>query len=491
MNPARSATAAWAILVLPVLLGAVAVAPATQPAEPALAFEPGITPKVICAADPNQAYAVFIPPSYDRSRPSPVVFLLDPSKEALAPLERFQEGASRLGFVLISSYNSESDMLYGDPNTPALNAMWKDATSRLKLNRTRTYVAGFSGTARAAFGMAVGAPGKIAGVIAAGAGYPEDFSPTRSATFLTFATVGETDFNYYELIDLDNRLEELGLPHRLEIFAGGHDWPPADLAAEALEWLLLKGPSSGDSDRDAALAKAFWEREMARARRMEAEGKLLDALRAYRSLERDFRDRPQGSQAAEAARRLEASAALKKEQRDWEERRARETHTLDEAWRMLGNAVNAADPPRAAKMAADIGVAGWQKKATGDGPEAQAARRVLNSLGAQTGFYLPRDEEVKGNFKGAALILSVAEIIRPDSPRIPYHVAVDLARSGNTSEALRALERAVKAGFDDLERLRHDPAFDKIRSSPRYAKIEEDLARKQGSPASGDSHGNR
>ena len=474
---ARSPSVEWSILILPAFLVFLAHA---QPKEPPL--RPGITPRVVCAADPTQSYAVFIPPSYDSSRPFPILFLLDASRGAMEPLERFQDAASRLGFILASSYNSASDEAFGDPNAAALSAMWKDAASRLSLDRARSYVAGFSGTARAAFGMAVATHGKIAGVIAAGAGYPEDLSPTRSADFLTFGTVGETDFNYYEMIDLDDQLDDLGLPHRLEIFAGGHEWTPADLASEALEWLLLMGPASGDAAQDAALAGEFWDREMARARRMEAEGNLRGALRAYRSLVRDFRDRRDVSPAAESAHRLELSAALKKQQHEWVELRTREQKTLAKAWQILGSALRSGQlPPRPAQMAEEIGVPGWKRKAAGQGAEALAARRILNSLGAQTAFYLPREEEWAGNFKGAALLLSVAETIRPDEPRITYHLAADLARSGNTGEALRALERSVRMGFRDLERLQRDSDFDSLRNSARYARIEKELARLQGS----------
>ena len=474
MNAHRSRSVGL-LAVLPAILLSLAQGAESEEA----ALRPGITPRVVCAADPSQSYAVFLPPSYEPSRPFPVLFLLDARRGAMEPLEIFREAASGLGFILASSYNSASDEAFGDPNAAALSAMWKDAAARLSLDRARCYVAGHSGTARVAFGLAVTTPGKIAGVIAAGAGYPVDVSPTRSANFLTFLTLGETDFNYYPMIDLDDRLEELGLPHRLEIFPGGHEWMPSDLAAEALEWLLLKGPRSGDAELD-ALALAFWDREIARANRMETEGKLLQALRGYRSLERDFRGRRDVSQATEAAGRLEASTSLKREQRDWEERRARETQALEKAWQILGAALHSAEASRRlAQIASDLGIPVWKKKAAGKGAEALAARRVLNSLGAQTAFYLPREEEWKGNYKGAALLLSVAETIRPESSRLTYHLAADLIRSGDSRQGLQALERSVRAGFRDLERLRHDPDFDPVRNSPRYAQIEKDLARLQ------------
>jgi hypothetical protein len=88
-----------------------------------------------------------------------------------------------------------------------------------------------------------------------------------------------------------------------------------------------------------------------------------------------------------------------------------------------------------------------------------------------------------------ALLLTVAAAIDPKDYGITYRLAAAQARAGAPREALRALERSVEAGFDDLDRLRRDPAFDRIRGSSRYRKIEEEMARRREKPASGKSPG--
>jgi predicted esterase len=460
-------------------LGASAAAP-PAPAQPG----EGLTPRVVCSSNPGQSYALYLPSSRDRSRPAPVLFLLDALGRAMIPLDRFREGADRYGIILASSYNSASDEP-ADPNLQAVGAMWKDVAARLSLDPARIYLGGLSGTARAACDIAWAAHGKIAGVIAAGAGFASGHPPDTSVPFLFFGTVGEEDFNYYEMIDLETLLGKLGLPHRIEEFAGRHEWMPSDLATQAIEWLQIRSAAS-DPAAHAAFLEAAWRRGLDHARRLEAEGRILEAMRGLRSLAADFGGFRDVRDATAARLRLEASKEAQKKQQEWEERRERETRTLEEAWRLLGAAVRtASEPARPARLLADLRVSEWKRKAAGGDEEAVAARRVLAAILVQTGEYLPREEESRGDFRAVALLLTVAAAIRPEDPGIAYRLAVAQARSGDRREALRALERCLQAGFLDPERLRREPAFDSIRDLPRYRKIEEEMSRRRGEPASG------
>src|SRR4029077_17466064 len=96
------------------------------------------------------------------------------------------------------------------------------------------YLGGFSGGGRAAVAMALRIPGRVAGVVGCGAGVPDETSPSKTLPFAYFGTVGDSDLNYYEMRELDERLTAAGSPHRLSVFRGEHDWPPPALAREAL-----------------------------------------------------------------------------------------------------------------------------------------------------------------------------------------------------------------------------------------------------------------
>ena len=132
-----------------------------------------VTEKVVCREQPAQSYALYLPPAYTADKRWPILYLLDARGRALLPVERFREAAATYGWILASSYDSRSDTK-DDPNTPALQAMWRDTHARLAIDERRAYLAGFSGGARASVAIALAAPKAIAGVIGCGAGLHDD-----------------------------------------------------------------------------------------------------------------------------------------------------------------------------------------------------------------------------------------------------------------------------------------------------------------------------
>src|SRR4029077_14806433 len=120
---------------------------------------------------------------------------------------------------------------------------------RLAIDPQRFYLTGLSGGARVALTVALAKGNNIAGVIASSAGYP-DSQPRVKVPFPLFATAGTEDFNYLEMRMLDRKLTS---PHRLAVFEGGHQLPPAPVALEAIEWMELQAMKSGRRGRDEAL----------------------------------------------------------------------------------------------------------------------------------------------------------------------------------------------------------------------------------------------
>src|SRR5215204_6604614 len=65
---------------------------------------------VTAAEDSTQHYALYLPSTYGASRRWPVLFVLDPRGRAREALERFRLGAERTGMIVVSSYDSRSDV---------------------------------------------------------------------------------------------------------------------------------------------------------------------------------------------------------------------------------------------------------------------------------------------------------------------------------------------------------------------------------------------
>src|SRR5438034_705414 len=132
------------------------------------------------------------------------------------------------------------------------------------------------------------APGRSAGVIAAGAGFPAGHPLRRDTPFLFFGAVGDGDFNYGEMQEMDRTLAGLGLPYRLEVFEGDHDWMPEEVATAALRWMELRVVR--DPLRPAApdLVTAAWKRDQARATALQEASRSFEAWRQWSWIVRDY-----------------------------------------------------------------------------------------------------------------------------------------------------------------------------------------------------------
>jgi hypothetical protein len=208
-------------------------------------WSPGhITDKVNCAAAPGETYALYIPSGYHAGRSWPVLYCFDPGARGRVPVERFREGAERFGYIVAGSNNSRNGP--PAPGLASMRAMWEDTRVRFRIDDRRVYLAGFSGGARLANSLAPGSG--AAGVISCGAGFSGDRPKTLAYRFLGVA--GVDDFNYPELRAVDRLMEGSGATHAFLEFDGGHEWPPGETCARALEWLGSPNPQKPASKEE-------------------------------------------------------------------------------------------------------------------------------------------------------------------------------------------------------------------------------------------------
>src|SRR6266513_389410 len=290
--------------------------------------------------DTAQHFALYLPPGYTRERRWPIVLVLDPRGRALLGLQLFHDAAARLGWIVMSSYNTLSDGP-PEPNVAAVNAMLASAAG-WSIDTSRLYLAGFSGTARAALAFAVALRGHVAGVIAAGGavgfelGGPETAFAADS-TFASFGAAGTRDFNYEEVLALGERFRRTRVPYRVVTFEGPHSWPPAGVCGDALDWLELRAMLGGLRPPDSTWVRVRLEAEQTRAVALERAGRWVEALRLDDAIARDYARWPGASVAAASARRLLARIWVNLA--FYEPRAYLAAGSPDRALRMLGAAV--------------------------------------------------------------------------------------------------------------------------------------------------------
>ena len=366
--------------------------------------------KVTIAGPKGYSYAAYLPSSYDGERPHPALMLLDARQGAMVPLDRFRLAAERFGWVLLSSWDSFSD---GEPwpTIEAARAMRHDALARYAIDPGRVAIAGFSGTARLASWLGRTEREPFLAVVAAGAGFAETIRPAADLPYGWFATAGDRDFNYREVLGVAGELQRLGVDHHVETFAGGHDWPPSKLAEEAIAWLELLAMRRGRRPVDEALVAALWEHGVARAAAAEAAGDWLGAARLHRQLAADFAGLRDTGAATAALARVEGS----REHRAAVRADARLAEREAELIRAAQGGLRGLDPARVEPRQVVARVGGerlWKLAQSADAAEAAMARRVLAAVAGQLGSYLPTAAEARGDRALAELYRAAAALLR-------------------------------------------------------------------------------
>jgi dienelactone hydrolase len=452
-------------VIVPLLLAAALAPPADFPVGT-------LVEGVATTADPTQTYTLYLPTSYPGERRWPLLLVFDPRGRAHQAAELFRPAAEQYGWIVVSSSDTRSDGPM-EPNVRALNALWPEALTRFASDRRRVYVAGFSGGAHFGWMLAEGTK-RLAGVIASG-GRVIDEVERGTAVFASFAAAGDLDFNWRGTREVDRLLAARGAPHRLESFAGPHQWMPEPLARQAVAWMELVAMRQGLRPADPALVERLYAEDVAAAEALERSGDALAAMRRWDAVARTFdglRDTAEARRRAEAlAGSKEVAAALRAEQRCDAYEDERLAATGGELARISGSD----RPPTLGRVLSVVGVSSLKKRAAEPGCMGVTARRVLETIAVQSGYYLPRDLFAAGRYKHAAVALALAVEAKPDSAPLWYNLACACARSGDPGEAVEALEHAVQAGYRDLAYLEADADLESIRGEPRYRALVERL----------------
>jgi len=438
-------------------------------------FPPGeVVRQVACLADPQFTYSLYLPGNYEAGKTWPILFIMDPRGRAPMAMELFREAAERLGFILVSSYDTRSDMPR-DRNIESLKAMLPDTEKRLSIDTDRIYLTGFSGTARTAWVLASMLRGHVAGIIGIGGGLPAAFDPAQ-VPVVFFGGAGSTDFNYEEMRELDRSLDPTPIRHRFVVWEGPHSWPPAEVAGRSLEWMQLQAMKSGlQPKNDSWIAQLLLAR-LEEAQALEHEGRLFDALRVYRAVEEDFAGLQDVAVAAARVRELGNSRAVKRMQVQQDRFTEEYTTYRSRFWRFVEGLqrkkpVRQEKPPAFLRIEALLARAQQQE----DPADADAAQRILSMVFVQASFYQPTEFLEKGNPDAALAMLRIAAAIRPGNPRICLQQARAYVQLSRNEEALLSLRCALESGLVPRNLVETDASLAPLRADPAYRKMLQEL----------------
>jgi dienelactone hydrolase len=440
-----------------------------------------IIERVVCKNSPNQSYALYLPSNYSSTRTWPLVAAFDPGARGNAPVEHFKEAAERYGYIVCGSNNSRNGPL--PPSAEAAKAMLEDVAARFSIDDKRVYLTGFSGGARAATAIAVWLSGHVAGVIGCGAGLATGIEPSPSLPFVYYGTVGTEDFNYPEMKQLDRALASAGVAHRVQVFDGGHSWPPPEVSIRAIEWIELQAIKSGRRSRDDSFIDRLFKDAQDGAIALESADRFWEAYVSYSGLSADFKGLRDVSQFEKKAALLKDSKAVKQavsKDRDQENEQQRR---FNEIFDLRANAEKwSADPPTQEPFLSDLKriLSDLKRKseAKESSPERALARRVMNEF-TITSFEQSMTLIQTKKYDLAASNLAIDSELMPDNWRLLYNLACAYALKGDKRRAIETLNKAVQKGFVNAAELDRNAQLDAIREEGGFKKIVEGLKLKR------------
>jgi len=357
--------------------------------------------------------------------------------------------------------------------------MWPDTQLRLALDEHHIYTSGFSGGARVAGAMALGCrPCRIAGVIAQGAGYPNDRHETDVKLLYYFA-VGDRDFNWPEVVTIRREREDEGLPYRVRVFRGTHQWAPAEVFEDAVQWLNLRAMQARDLPPDAAFIDRILRERQAEADDAEKERDAISQFQAYRSLASDFAGLRDTTESEKKLGALKNSSALKSALKNEREQIAEQSRLEGEVSPKLHSYINgSADDSMTVgnEIVQAMQRLDYEAEHSKNVTQRLVSKRAADDLWV-AGIEAGQEELESRHFEKADACFDLISRFR-DEPWPLLLLAETHAMAGDKKQALRDLQQAVRRGLTDAEAIDSDSRLETLKADADFQKLVRELERK-------------
>jgi dienelactone hydrolase len=419
----------------------------------------GFYEDIRCQTNSSYSYALYLPGKYnDSMAPSallPVVYFFDSHARGSLPVRKYQAIADEMGIMLVASNQIKNGMNLNQLSQASMH-MIRDIKQRFPIQKAQQFTCGFSGGARVAVRIAE-EDKEIIGAIGFGAGLPSsDFAP--SIDFKYVFAAGKRDFNYTELLQLDKNLSTSSTEHLFIRHEGTHEWPNDTIFKTALYYLLIKSYSSPTD----SLIDAYKAYEKENIRLAQNENDMVKQVEIYQRMSNTLNEFQNTLEEEQITRRLIETKQFHNYQLYLEKAKALETekkalykenlYNNDTEWwnkeinQILYGETHAAHP------------------------EMQFAySRLKGFLGIATYMYLSNAMQ-NNQLQDAQSLLFIYEKVEPENPEVYFLKAVYYARQKNHNLALLSLEEAVKYGFNEMNRVYQESAFE-------FSELELDLIR--------------
>ncbi|WP_419214133.1 alpha/beta hydrolase [Maribacter sp. X9] len=222
-----------------------------------------ITENLVVNDSLGETYSIYLPTSFELSRPWPVVFVFDMKGKGRASMSMLTNAAEHEGYILASTDNL-NDSLSIAQNVLVANRLCNAVVNTVPIAKNRTYTAGFGSGARFASILPTFIK-EIDGVISIGAsvGNVEILNPEQMFHFI--GIVNRSDYNFRDMLEVRKVLDRLKFPNELLVYDGEQMLPDTDVISSALRMLTLNNIAKGQIKRNDSLIVDSYNQLMAKA----------------------------------------------------------------------------------------------------------------------------------------------------------------------------------------------------------------------------------
>jgi len=274
--------------------------------------------------------------------------------------------------------------------------------------------------------------------------------------------------NYLEMLEMEGYFKKIGMISQIQTFNAGHIWPSQELLNDAVEWLELQAMNKKIIEPDTAFINNQFQKCTSVGRQLFNESKLTETVKIYNYIIDDFTSYFDVSGFQQEIEKIEQTKAYLKEQSEWGKFRNEENRLIDSYQTAISQI-------RFEGNLADSNLIWWGNQISylhrleknKNENKRLMASRLISSL---TNSFVQNGSDFLSikQYKEAALQFKLWTIISPENRGAHYNLARAYALSGQKRNAIESLEMAVKLGFQRLELLKEDSAFDSIREEKKF-----------------------
>lgn len=208
----------------------------------------------------SETFSLYLPKRFEVSGRWPVLFLFDMKGHGKQVLSLVAAAAEEQGYILAASDNVRDTLPIAE-NILIANRMLNAVTAFLPIHKDRIYVGGFSGGGRFSTLIPTFIKG-VKGALVCGASVANTEVLTAKNPFHLVGVVGNEDYAYPEMLEVEKILNRMRFPNQLLVFEGGHEWPDTRQLGDALEIFTLAAMAKGRIPKDDAFVNAKYNESL-------------------------------------------------------------------------------------------------------------------------------------------------------------------------------------------------------------------------------------